>query len=236
MRNSQSATRTSQNPSLTDENLPGLLAHARWIAGGTGAGKSTVAHLLHDQYSVNVYRGDQANLTWLPRCTPELHPHMHSSADLAGQPGAMWDDRTPEEVFRSMAGLHGETIGFVIEDVLALPTDRIILVDWFGNLPRDIAPLLRRPEHAVFLVPTPEFRAETLGARYADPDRARANWGDRDPAVMLAKRLARDAFWDAEVRRQAADLGFDPITVDGSRSPADLAAEVAARFHLGAAA
>lgn len=51
-----------------------------------------------------------------------------------------------------MAGLHGETIGFVVEDV-------------------------------------------------------------------LAKRLARDAFWAAEVRRQAAELGFDPITVDGSRTP-----------------
>jgi hypothetical protein len=211
--------------------LADSLAHVRWIAGGTGAGKSTVARALADRYSVDVYAGDRAQHSWLPRCTSERQPRMAAGWGLP--PGGTWDGRTPEEVFRSMASLHGETIGFVVQDLLAMPADRTVLVDWFGNLPRDLAPLLRWPGQAVFLVPTPQFRRDALGARYADPDRARANWGDRDPQVMLAKRLARDALWDAEVRRQAEAHGLEVVTVDGSRSAAQTADYVAARFRIG---
>ncbi|WP_164903388.1 hypothetical protein [Nonomuraea polychroma] len=94
------------------------------------------------------------------------------------------------------------------------------------------SPLLRDPVQAVFLLPTPRFRRDALAARYADPARARANWGDHDPETMLVKRLARDALWDDEVRRQAAHHGLDTIVIDGSIPVADLASQLAARFWL----
>jgi hypothetical protein len=53
----------------------------------------------------------------------------------------------------------------------------------------------------VFLLPTKEFRREALGTRFADPDRARATWGDGDHVRAFANRLARDELWDAELRR-----------------------------------
>ncbi|MGI5286263.1 hypothetical protein ACQEVF_23395 [Nonomuraea polychroma] len=74
--------------------------------------------------------------------------------------------------------------------------------------------------------------AQALAARYADPARARANWGDHDPETMLVKRLARDALWDDEVRRQADRHGLDTIVIDGSIPVADLASRLAARFWL----
>jgi hypothetical protein len=40
--------------------------------------------------------------------------------------------------------------------------------------------------------------------------------------------MARDELWDAEVRRQAADLGLPVLAVDGSRDLDDLAT----RFRL----
>ena len=150
-------------------------------------------------------------------------------------PGAtVWDGRTPEEVFQGMASRHGETIGFVIEDLLALPKDRAILVDWFGTLPGALAPLLRWPEQALFLVPTAEFRRAALSARYADPERARADWGDRNVEKMLAKRYARDDLWDAEFRRQAMaeQLDSSVLTIDGSRTPTEVADYAAACFRL----
>jgi len=48
----------------------------------------------------------------------------------------------------------------------------------------------------------------------------------------LELRMARDELWDAEVRRQAADLGLPVLAVDGSRDLADLVADLATRFRL----
>ncbi|MFJ7244104.1 hypothetical protein ACIQWA_05585 [Kitasatospora sp. NPDC098652] len=202
----------------------------RWIAGGTGAGKSTLARVLADRHDLAVYDGDRAEHGWLARCTPQRHPRL--SALREAPPGDMWRGRTPREVFQAMPGLHGETAGFLVDDLLAMPRDRVILVDYFGILPVHLGPLLGRPDRAVFLLPTPRFRRNALAARYADPARARANWGSSDLETTLAKRLGRDALWDEEVRRQADRYGLDTITIDGGVPVTDLAGQVATRFGL----
>ena len=202
------------------------LAHVRWIAGGTGAGKSTVARILRHRLPATVYDGDRAEHTWIPRCTKENQPHMYANLDLTREQRAALP---PEKRFREMPSMHGETIGFLVDDLQAMPGT--VLVDWFGVAPRDIAPLLTSPDQAVFLLPTKDFREQALRARYADPDRARANWGDFDPAIALANRLRRDELWDAEVRRQATETGLPVIDIDGSRPPESIADELAANFQ-----
>jgi hypothetical protein len=213
-----------------DADLAYRLAHVRWIAGGTGAGKSTLTRALADRYDVIVYNGDLAERDYASRCTahgqPRLWALMHTS------PAQKWNGRTAAEIYASMPSLHGETVGFVIEDLLSLPTQRPVLVDDFRTLPRDVAPLLTWPEQAAFLLPTPQFRHNALGTRFADPARARANWGDSDHTEAFALRLARDDLWDAEVHRQAQELALPTVTVDGSRDVADLTDDLAHRFRL----
>lgn len=208
----------------------GKLGHVRWLAGGTGAGKSTVAAVLARRFSLDVYAGDRAEHDWLARCSPQRHPHL--AAARSNRPGDNWRHRSAAQAFAGMAGRYGETVEFLVDDLLARPAERVVLVDYFGILPRDLAPLLSWPRQAVFLVPTPAFRRAALSRRYADPQRARANWGDLDPAEVLEARLARDALWDAEVTEQADALGLTLLTIDGSTTPAALADELAARFGL----
>src|SRR5690348_10155523 len=98
----------------TSRELTDRLAHVRWIAGGTAAGKSTLARILAERHDAEVYSGDRAEHHWLTRCTPQRHPHL--SAMRGMPPGGKWEGRTPQQVFQAMAGLHAETIGFVIED------------------------------------------------------------------------------------------------------------------------
>lgn len=206
------------------------LAHVRWIAGGTGAGKSTLTQSLAERHDLLVYDGDRAEQGYINRCTPQQQPYLF--ALLRTPLEQRWTGRTADEIFQAMPSLHGETFGFVIEDLLTLPADRPVLVDDFRTLPRDVAPLLTRREQAAFLLPTPEFRRNALGTRFADPARARANWGSSDHADALAKRLARDELWDEEVRHQALELDLPVLQVDGSRNVAELADELAAKFRL----
>ncbi|ONK12237.1 hypothetical protein STBA_29770 [Streptomyces sp. MP131-18] len=200
----------------------------RWIGGGTGAGKTTVTGLLARGREVTVYDGDAGEAGYLARCTPEGQPRLHA---LAGKsPAEKWLVPTPEEAVAAMPSLHGETFPLVVEDLRALPADRPLLVDDFRTLPREVARLLARPGHAAFLLPDPDFRRAALSARYADPERARANWGDADPAVMLGRRLARDLLWDAEIRRQAEAFGLPVIEVDGREDPGAVAGRLADAF------
>lgn len=205
------------------------LAHVRWIAGGTGAGKSTVARILAARTGAVVYHGDRAERDWVSRCTPKDHPVMYANLLLSKEERAML---APAERLERTASRHGETIGFVIEELLALPKDRPVIVDWFGNAPRDVSPLLSWPGQAVFLLPTKEFRQVALGTRFADPERAKANWGGVDTAVALANRLGRDELWDAVVRRQAVELGLPVIDIDGTRDAESVADDLARRFRL----
>jgi hypothetical protein len=205
------------------------LTHVRWIAGGTGAGKSTVARILAARTGAVVYHGDRAEHDWVSRCTPWDHPVMYANRQFSKEDRAT---QTAEERFARMASRHGETIGFVIEELLALPKDRPVIVDWFGNAPRDVCPLLTWPGQAVFLLPTKEFRKGTLGTRYADPDRALANWGSADVVVALVNRLGRDELWDAVVRRQAEELGLPVIDIDGTRDAESVADDLVPRFRL----
>jgi hypothetical protein len=213
-------------PSATAEQL----RHVRWLVGGTGSGKSTVTAVLARRFDLDIYSGDRAEHDWLTRCSPQRHPHF---AALSGhRPGDNWRDRSPQQAFAAMAGRYGETIEFLIEDLSARSADRIVLVDYFGVLPRDLSPLLSWPAQAAFLLPTPDFRRAGLTRRYADPDRARANWGNLDAAKVLETRLERDALWDVEVTEQAKALGLPLRIIDGTRPPADLADDLAEGFKL----
>lgn len=188
------------------------LSHVRWVAGGTGAGKSTVTRLLAERCGGQVYDGDLAEQQYVKRCTEQRHPLYWAALNTPTQ------QPTATQAYQSMPSLHGESIGLILEDLLALPAERVLLVDDFRVLPRDIAALLSWPEQAVFLVPTPQFKQATLGAQLAEPE--------------LPLRLARDAMWDAEVRRQAEELSMPVIEVDGTASAQELAEDLAKRFRL----
>ncbi|WP_091103924.1 hypothetical protein [Micromonospora citrea] len=207
------------------------LSHVRWLAGGTGSGKSTLARALAERYDVLIYDGDRAERGYVSRCTAHEQPYLWALRQAP--PAQKWNSRSAQEIFESMPSLHGETFGFVVDDLLAMRTGRPVLVDDFRTLPREVAPLLAWPEQAAFLLPTPQFRDRALRARFADAARARANWGDSDHGEALALRLARDELWDAEVRRQAVELHLPVVSIDGSRDVTDLVDDLAARFRLG---
>ena len=200
------------------------LSKVLWIGGGTGAGKSSVATALAQRYGLERYDYDWHDARdHTERTRPDRHPHR--AAFLAMSLDERWVLRTPREMADNAMGSFRDRFEMVIEDLLALPRGQPVIADGFGLLPELIHPLLASPRQAIFLLPTPEFRAGALERRgwrtidgTSDADRARAN------------RLARDDLLTEHVRLRAAKLGFAVINVDGSRGLAEVIDEVERQF------
>ncbi len=90
---------------------------------------------------------------------------------------------------RTFPWFHGGGFDLVLDDLRQLPDDHLVLVEGFRLLPQLIRPHLSDPRHAVWLLPTREFRqaafprrgaADAFWLRTSDPDRALANLLERD--------------------------------------------------------
>lgn len=91
----------------------------------------------------------------------------------------------------------------IIDDLLAMPADIPVIVEGFRLLPHPVKPILSATNHAVWLLPSPEFREIAIDqrggcisgflARTSNPERALQNLIERDE--MFTDRLR------TEVRR-----------------------------------
>lgn len=201
---------------------PQRLQHLRWIGGGSGAGKSTVARLLAEKHGLRLYHCDDMQSAHTARSNPNDHPMLYAFKAMTMD--ERWATRTPEEMFRTFHGFSGEGFGHILEDLLDLPTDVPILVEGYKLLPRLIAPLLSRKDQAVWLIPTPSFRRLAL-------ERRRSLWSiagqTSDPEKALTNLLTRDALFTEEVEREATALQLTAIKIDASISVDELARRVA---------
>ena len=203
--------------SLERDISPERLRHIRWIGGGSGAGKSTIAGLLAEEYGLHLYHCDDTQSTHTARSNVADHPMLH--AFLALTMDERWVKRTPEEMFHTFHGFHGEGFGLILEDLLDLPTNMHVLVEGYKLLPRLVSPLLSRSDQAMWLVPTPEWRRIALSRRGSLWSIAGRT---SDPETALVNFLARDALYTEEVKRQAAALQLPTIEVDGSATVDEL--------------
>lgn len=204
------------------EPLPQRLRHIRWIGGGSGAGKSTVAQILAEKHGFRLYHCDDAQSTHTARSNATDHPMLH--AFIAMTMDERWAKRTPEEMFYTFHGFHGEGFGLILEDLLALPTDVPVLVEGYKLLPRLVAPLLSQTEQAVWLIPTPEWRRTAFSRRGSLWSIAGQT---SDPETALANLLARDALHTEEVFRQAVALQLPTVEINGSTNIDELVMHVA---------
>ena len=163
------------------------------------------------------------------RSTPADAPLLH--AFIAMDMDERWANRTPEVMFQTFHWFAGEGFELIVEDLLALPEDPLILVEGLRLLPRLVAPLLSRPDQAVWLVPTPEFRRiafDTRGFTWEVPRKT------SKPEQALSNFLARDQLFTEEFVREATDLQLPMIKIDGQLSLDEVTGSVA--DHLGLSA
>jgi hypothetical protein len=203
------------------------LPHVYWIGGGSGAGKSTIARRIAAEHGLGVYSTDDAIDDHVRRSAPADTPYLTRflATDMAGR----WVDRSPREMLRTFPWFRGEGFELIAEDLARMPARPGTVAEGFRLLPHLVEPLLTDRRRAVWLLPTPAFRAAAFATRTTgwdlpgttgDPERARRNL------------FERDHLFTEHLRAETARLGLAAVEVDVGLSEDDLTAAVARGLGL----
>lgn len=214
-----------------DEEVRSQLRHVYWIGGGSGAGKSTVARRLAARYGLRYCGTDDSMQDHARRTTAAEAPLLH--AFIGMNMDERWVDRSPETMYETFHWFHGEGFHLIVEDLLAMPPGLGIVVEGFRLLPSLVAPLLADRNRAVWLLPTPDFRA------FAIDDRAKTQTGPpgfvhrtRDPERAGRNIAERDRYFVERLRIETRELGLHAITVDAASGENESVDRVAEHFGL----
>ena len=193
--------------------LRSALSHVRWIGGGSGAAKSTVARTLAARHRATLYDTDAAMPDHTARLDPERCPRLAAFVEMGLDD--RWVHRSPREMLKSFHWFAGEGFEAIIDDLLGLPRDRAVIAEGFRLLPDHVAPHLVERRQAVWLLPTPAFRRRAFDARgttWDIPNRT------GDPPRALANLMDRDALFTERLEQETTMLGLSSMRVDGTRS------------------
>jgi hypothetical protein len=195
-----------------------------WLGGSTCAGKTSVARLLADEHGLHLYSCDDFFDEHRRRARPDRHPGFCRIMDLSGpELCALPVDRQVD----ALAAFYRDQMEMILEDLHGL--DGPVLAEGSGLLPELVAPLLDDRSQGLWLIATPEFRRRKYPDRGAWVREMTAEMDD--PEAAFERWMARDDLLAERRAEQAAALGLNVLTVDGSLAIAETAAR--ARSYLG---
>jgi 2-phosphoglycerate kinase len=207
--------------------LRARLQHVYWIGGGSGAGKSTIARRIAARHGLRRYGTDEVMSDHASRCTPGDSPFL--SEFVAMNMDERWVNRAPVTMLETFHWFRGEGFGLIVEDLLRLPTEPGVIVDGFRLLPRLVKPLLAVPCHAVWLLPTPDFRRAAFDNRGSLWDISRRT---SDPERALRNLLERDRMFTERLYDETERLELRVIEVDTTMTEDELTDRVTEAFEL----
>jgi len=138
-----------------------------------------------------------------------------------------WVNRSPAAMLETFHWFRGEGFNLIVEDLLGLPTDAPVIAEGFRLLPHLVKPFLDSPGHAVWLLPSPDFRRaafESRGSLWAIAGKT------TNPEKALRNLLVRDRMFTDRLRLDTKRLGLRAIEVDTTLTEDDLADQVAKAF------
>lgn len=203
------------------------LAHVYWLGGGSGAGKSTIARRLADEFGMTLYATDDSMAAHAEQASAATAPLLERFKRMSMD--ERWLLRTPAEMLRSFHWFEGEAFDLILRDLRAYPRDTRVLVEGFRLLPQLVEPHLARRSQALWLLPTPDFRAAAFEARGTMWDIA--NRTSRPPDA-LQNLLERDHLFTRRLETEVRDRDLPLLIVDGQRSTAETTRLVAEMLQL----
>lgn len=183
------------------------LDHVLWIGGAQGAGKSTAARAFAHRTGLRLYFVDAFTYSHAERAETGPYPAMRAFA--AKTMDERWFHPKPEEMADEFLEYSRDRFRMILDDLRALPTEPGIVAEGPQLLPELVAPLLARPEAAIWLVPTPRLQRGLLDARpSAGPDHT------SDADLVKAKMTRRNELIADRIRSSALEHGLRLVEID----------------------
>src|SRR5207248_9895051 len=120
----------------------------RWMAGGSGAGVSTVARRRAGRDGVRVDATDDAMADHAGRRTPADGPLL--ARFMAMDMDERWVTRSAETMLETFPWFRGEGFDSILDDIGTLPKRPPVIAEGFRLLPPLVQPLLAVASHAVW--------------------------------------------------------------------------------------
>ena len=207
--------------------LRARLRHVYWLGGGSGAGKSTIARRIAAEHGMHVYATDDVMPDHAARSTPEDAPYLgrFKAMDMDER----WVNRSPETMLETFHWFRGEGFRLIVDDLLRLPSDTDVIAEGLRLLPHLVTPLLSEASHAVWLLPTPEFRSAALHSRGTAGD---IPGQTSDPELALRNLLNRDRMFTDRLVEETKRLQRPVIEIDTALTEDELSRQVTQAFGL----
>jgi hypothetical protein len=125
---------------------------------------------------------------------------------------------------------HGEGFDLIVEDLIELAAEQPVIAEGFRLLPDLVEPLLAQRNHALWLLPTPEFRRDVIDSRDGPAWAFLAKTGD--PHRARRNLLERDRLFTDRLQERTRRLDLATITVDHTGSEDAVAQRIATMFGL----
>src|SRR6185437_4864570 len=196
-----------------------------WIGGGSGAGKSTIARRIAAQHGLHVYSTDEVMPDHASRSTPEDAPYLRRFKTM--DMDERWVNRSPVIMLETFHWFRGEGFGLIVEDLLRFLADTGVIAEGFRLLPYLVKPLLAEPGHAVWLLPTPEFRRAAFDRRGWEIPRKTS-----DPELAQRNLLERDRIFTDRLVDETKRLELPVIKIDTAMNEGELVRQVTQAFGL----
>jgi hypothetical protein len=204
------------------------LSHVRWIGGPPDSGKTTVATIIAERHGLQEYHFDRHEMAHFGRLDPARHSSLYAAHPDRMSTEQRWLGSPPDAMARDTIASWSERFEMAIDDLRAMPATPGIVAEGPGLFPELVAPLLTRPRHAIWLIPSNPFKLASVARRGKPGNRHET----RDPDRATHNLTQRDLLIAAHIRRTAADRGLCVIEIDGTEGVEAIAAIVAEHFGL----
>lgn len=206
--------------------LEAIFSNAFVLGGSPCSGKSTIAEMLVAEYGFHYYKADDHDPEHMRRADAERQPVTFQFIQMSWN--EIWSP-APEKQCHDELIYYRERFPFILDDLSQLDTEKPVILEGAAFLPELICSFPVRRENVVFMVPTLEFQLQHYSQRpwiqsilkdCHDPKKAFENW------------MQRDHLFGLEVIRQAEELGYLVIVVDGSVAIQEQFERIKAQFKL----